>query len=409
MPVLTQDRDATWYIDEDYRDWIVAKNVTIRVVNQHGIHDDGYWGSDITLRGTIEVSGDAAGIWAMERTTGVIIESTGQIVATNGATGIVFDDWGSSLLNHGEIISQGEAIRGYTGVEVENYGSVRGYEGIVVEGSKFDIANHGTIIAAEYGIWGEAFDSNIVNSKSGRIEASGTAVYLTETGPATIVNDGLISSPNAAIEAEYAALHIVNRGTIRGDILAGGANDVIDTRKGIVNGEMAGGGGDDVYMIGRSDAVIFESVGEGSDFVQSTATFRLSANVEALQLLGKKDISAFGNASGNVLTGNRGDNLLSGLGGDDALYGVQGDDRLTGGAGADVFVFGEHYDTDRIRDFEDGIDRIYLLGVANQQEFDALKIRQAGDDVLVDYGRGDRLVIANMQKRDITLDDLLIA
>ena len=71
-------------------------------------------------------------------------------------------------------------------------------------------------------------------------------------------------------------------------------------------------------------------------------------------------------------------------------------------------VFGEDYDRDRIMDFEDGTDRLYLLGVTDQQEFDALNIRQSGDDLIINYGRGDQLVIEDLRKQDLTIDDLVI-
>jgi serralysin len=50
------------------------------------------------------------------------------------------------------------------------------------------------------------------------------------------------------------------------------------------------------------------------------------------------------------------------MGGNDLLNGGKGDDTMVGGQGADTFVLRKGPDVDRIVDFEDGIDKLRLLG-----------------------------------------------
>lgn len=67
-----------------------------------------------------------------------------------------------------------------------------------------------------------------------------------------------------------------------------------------------------------------------------------------------------GTAGHDMISGGSGDDRLNGGAGNDILHAGTGEDRLTGGAGADVFIFTADGSTDRIEDFELGIDRIDL-------------------------------------------------
>jgi Ca2+-binding RTX toxin-like protein len=70
-----------------------------------------------------------------------------------------------------------------------------------------------------------------------------------------------------------------------------------------------------------------------------------------------------GQGHDDMLVGGASDNALFGNGGDDILIDGYGTDELTGGAGADTFVFGADGQSDSIRDFEYGVDRIDLSAV----------------------------------------------
>ena len=83
----------------------------------------------------------------------------------------------------------------------------------------------------------------------------------------------------------------------------------------------------------------------GNDVVRSSVSFSLSnatrvfGNVEALELIGSKQINGTGNAGANQITGNIGNNILVGLEGADILDGAGGSDTasyVTSDAGVTV-------------------------------------------------------------------------
>ncbi len=89
--------------------------------------------------------------------------------------------------------------------------------------------------------------------------------------------------------------------------------------------QMVGGKGDDTYIVDAADTVT-EIAGEGTDNVESSATFTLGDNVENLTLTGTGDIDGIGNSGANTLKGNSGNNSLDGNGGIDRMEGGAGDD-----------------------------------------------------------------------------------
>lgn len=72
-----------------------------------------------------------------------------------------------------------------------------------------------------------------------------------------------------------------------------------------------------------------------------------------------------GDGKNNVLYGGLGDDTLSGGAGEDILNGQDGNDTMIGGADADTFVFEATYqragEVDTIKDFEDGLDTIFVF------------------------------------------------
>lgn len=96
--------------------------------------------------------------------------------------------------------------------------------------------------------------------------------------------------------------------------------------------------------------------------------------------------AASGTALGDRLLGAGGNEVLSGLDGADFLHDGAGADTLTGGRGADVFVLCGDTSTDRISDFENGVDRIDLSDWGMLYDVSALTITPTSTGATVGFG-----------------------
>ena len=111
------------------------------------------------------------------------------------------------------------------------------------------------------------------------------------------------------------------------------------------NDTLVGGASGDIYWVNATTDVVTELLNGGTDLVNSSVTYVLSANVENLMLNGAAAIDGTGNELVNSLVGNGANNVLDGLGGNDSL---------TGGAGGDTFKVTLGVDT--VTDFGNGMD-----------------------------------------------------
>jgi Ca2+-binding RTX toxin-like protein len=134
----------------------------------------------------------------------------------------------------------------------------------------------------------------------------------------------------SALTATGNALANLLTGNSGNNILSGGdGNDTLEGGAGIDT--LNGGLGNDVYRVDSQTDVINEGAGQGTDFVQTTVSYILTAaNVENLTLLGSTAINGTGNSGNNVVFGNSAANVLDGGAGNDTLF---------GGLGNDTFVF----------------------------------------------------------------------
>ncbi|MGO4705345.1 hypothetical protein AB4072_06150 [Microvirga sp. 2MCAF38] len=143
-----------------------------------------------------------------------------------------------------------------------------------------------------------------------------------------------------------------------GKIVGTSGNDVI---KGTAGADtMEGLGGNDTYTVNHTGDIVIEAAGKGTDKVESTISYTLTANVENLQLMGTGNINGTGNELNNTITGNDSANVLKGGAGDDTLNGWGGKDTLYGGAGKDTFQFSSVHSAngDKVMDFVHAVDKL---------------------------------------------------
>jgi Ca2+-binding RTX toxin-like protein len=367
MPTQREHRSTQWTLDMANERWVLAKNATITVSNAHGIYE-GTTGSEIVVEGDIAVSGlGYSGIRFMASNSTVNVGEDAFIDARQAQNGIQADGANQSIENHGRIEGGSCGVNFTLWGSLENHGMVRGYVGVAFTDGNAgsELKNFGKIEATHGVVFAPGAESTLVNGARGLIKAE----------------ESIAGGPNGQLD-------LVNTGKIIGDIKLGAMPNFVDSLNGKIFGEIYGGKSDDIYMISQSNLRIVEQAGWGRDEVRSSVSYRLPQELEVLVLAKNKNVGATGNAGDNKLYGNIGDNRINGLDGDDDLTGGRGRDILSGGLGEDVFHFAKGDRRDVITDFEDGVDRIALYSIQQQDDFDDLRIRQTGDDVLVDLGKG---------------------
>lgn len=191
-------------------------------------------------------------------------------------------------------------------------------------------------------------------------------------------------------------------------LMAGPGNDTVfgatgdDTLSGGAgNDQLWGGLGNDVYHVDGLD-VAHEAAGQGRDIVISWVSHVLDANIEELRLTGPNAVVGHGNALNNRIVGSEFANTLNGW---------NGNDTLVGGAGQDVFVFTRGQDV--VQDFADNVDTIAIhralwQGTANSVQAVLDLFRDTAAGLSIDFGNGNRLVLAGVHDIEALRDDILL-
>jgi Ca2+-binding RTX toxin-like protein len=308
---------------------------------------------------------------------GWTIDNAGLI---SGPSAIYLDEGGGVVNNTGEIRgsmnpSNQTLVMSISGNDLFNHGLISGTFGVNAMFSQ-TVVNTGTITSLLG--WGLLIGLGTTVNSGLIYSAQGTGVVMT-TSFSALENSGTISGGLAAVYGEDGVEIILNTGTLSGDVILQGGNDVLDGRLGTQTGLVDGGGGDDLLLLGRAGEEAFGGSGrdtirggDGDDTVEGGADadeldggagrdlldyrgsgggvrvsledgrgFRGDARGDTLT--GFEDVSGTsyadvieGDGGANLLDGRERRDLLAGGGGQDTLHGGAGADTLFGGAGGDV-------------------------------------------------------------------------
>lgn len=136
---------------------------------------------------------------------------------------------------------------------------------------------------------------------------------------------------------------------------------------------------------------------------------------------GAGDDRVWGDAGSDILTLGLGDDRAWGGRGNDEINGHSGNDRIDpgrgrdiciGSIGNDVFIFGNNYGVDRIKDFNSNndLEDINLRKVSAITSFADLRnnhMKQVGADVVIDDHAGTKIIIENTPLAEMNRGDFL--
>lgn len=116
----------------------------------------------------------------------------------------------------------------------------------------------------------------------------------------------------------------------------------------------------------------------------------------------------------DLFKGKKGKETFLGTADHDVFDGKAGKDTFTGNGGSDTFVFKRGYDRDTILDFDatdddhDMIDIRALSSVANWTDLRKNHLEVHGDDIWIDGGKGDVLVLKDVARVDVDKSHFMI-
>ena len=186
------------------------------------------------------------------------------------------------------------------------------------------------------------------------IGGGGNDTYVLGNSADTVNDTAGIDTITSTISRSLASFGTIENLTLTGTAAINGTGNGLDNTitgnagANIIDGmggidTMIGGNGSDTYTADLATDVATETnaaLATGGDdlvnFIGTTGTFTLGANVERLTLGGTSAINGTGNALANTITGNTGANVINGMGGVDTMIGGNGSDTYTADVSNDV-------------------------------------------------------------------------
>ena len=303
-------------------------------------------GIELVIRGTVGSDfDDGVDISDLETNNTIVIASTG--IVSGQDEGLEVGGSLHNITNNGKIVSandDGIDILAGDNNTLNNFGEIVGGEtGVETTGNNNSIFNEGQIVGTNgQAVSVDGNNNQVFNSGQLHSHFAAAVLFATELLETnTLFNSGAISGTDGdgnAVVGGDGDEHVINEGTINGNVFLGAGDDLFNGTGGEISGSVAGGAGDDTYVVDDPTINLVENLDEGNDTVVADTSFNLGENFEHLNLVGDGDHNAIGNNLANVINGNIGDNNIDGRGGDDVIRGGGGDDTLLGGGGDDRVI-----------------------------------------------------------------------
>lgn len=166
-------------------------------------------------------------------------------------------------------------------------------------------------------------------------------------------------------------------------------------------------GHDFVY---ENDALIAGTITEmayrtsGADLFRATG-LEWDIALGPVDMTGGDDVVIGSRADDNLFAGDGDDSIWGGVG-HDYIRGELGNDMMRGGAGGDAFIFSPGNGIDKVMDFDlvgASQDRVIISVPHKNYEFE---IKQAGQNVVFDFGQEGKVVLRHIDLEDFSKDNL---
>jgi serralysin len=188
------------------------------------------------------------------------------------------------------------------------------------------------------------------------------------------------------------------------DLWGGGGNDTLRADEGL--NFLRGEAGDDIMYGGGAFDDIHGNMGNdtgfggaGSDWVVGGQDRdQLHGDIGDDVIYGNMgEDTAWGDAGNDLIRGGQDNDVLLGGDDDDWISGDKGSDTIWGGGGADIFHTWGQAGIDQIMDFSRALgDRVLVT------ERTPYTVAQSGDNVVIDMGGGNQMILVGVQMASLT-------